>query len=153
MGFDLYGTRPRNKKGDYFRNNVWWWRALADFVLQRCEHMMKQHEMRFWGSNDGQKVGKKSAEAIAKELQRLIKNGTVKAYTKQYMKDLKAIPDTECDICHGTGIREFKEELINCNGCNGKGTVRPWQCHYPFSEANVKEFAKFCQNSGGFRIC
>ena len=34
MGFDLYGN-SKNKEGEYFRNNVWWWRRLADYV---CEY-------------------------------------------------------------------------------------------------------------------
>ena len=36
MGFDLYSTgKHKTPKGEYFRNNVWWWRRLADFV---CTH-------------------------------------------------------------------------------------------------------------------
>ena len=35
MGFDLYGNNKENSEGEYFRNNVWWWRRLADYV---CEH-------------------------------------------------------------------------------------------------------------------
>ena len=30
MGFDLYG----NSNSEYFRNNVWWWRRLADYVCE-----------------------------------------------------------------------------------------------------------------------
>lgn len=32
MGMDLYGKKPLNPVGEYFRNNVWWWRPLAVFV-------------------------------------------------------------------------------------------------------------------------
>jgi len=31
MGFDLIGVNPSNKRGEYFRNNIWWWRRLWDF--------------------------------------------------------------------------------------------------------------------------
>jgi len=34
MGFDLNGIDAKNKDGDYFRNNVWWWRGLWAF----CKH-------------------------------------------------------------------------------------------------------------------
>ena len=34
MGMDVFGNNPRNKEGEYFRNNVWWWRPLADFILE-----------------------------------------------------------------------------------------------------------------------
>jgi hypothetical protein len=152
MGFDLIAIEPKSEKYAGWRNNVWWWRELARFVIYRCEHLMKEEEMRYWQTNDGQMVSKNTAEAIAKELQRLISNGTVKAYAKQYMKDMKAVPDVKCDYCKGTGKRNDKYVKGKCNSCNGTGQVRPWICSYPFSEGNVKDFAKFCQNSGGFEI-
>ena len=32
MGFDVYGKDPDpgSGSGEYFRNNVWWWRPLRD---------------------------------------------------------------------------------------------------------------------------
>ena len=30
---------------------------------------------------------------------------------------------------------------------------KKWQADYPFDATNVKEFAKFCMQSGGFEIC
>ena len=36
MGFDLYSLgNHKTDKGEYFRNNVWWWRRLADFVVEK----------------------------------------------------------------------------------------------------------------------
>ena len=40
-----------------------------------------------------------------------------------------------------------------CNGCDGVGTTESWLAGYPFSEENVKEFAEFLMDSGGFQIC
>jgi len=37
MGFDIYGSSPKSEKGKYFRNSVWWWRPLAEFVLEHCD--------------------------------------------------------------------------------------------------------------------
>ena len=42
---------------------------------------------------------------------------------------------------------------MECNGCNGTGKKDDWAKSYPFSEENVRQFANFCANSGGFRIC
>jgi len=28
MGFDVMGINPKNKEGEYFRNNIWWWGKL-----------------------------------------------------------------------------------------------------------------------------
>ena len=35
MGMDVYGLEPRKEKGEYFRNNVWWWRPTLGL---RCSH-------------------------------------------------------------------------------------------------------------------
>ena len=39
MGMDVYGENPKNEKGEYFRNNVWWWRPLGDFVCSNYEEI------------------------------------------------------------------------------------------------------------------
>jgi hypothetical protein len=33
-----------NNPGYYFRNNVWWWRPLADYVLQLMANMFSEDE-------------------------------------------------------------------------------------------------------------
>ena len=36
MGFDLYSLgNHKNENGEYFRNNVWGWRRLAEFVCEK----------------------------------------------------------------------------------------------------------------------
>ena len=30
MGMDVYGTKPKNETGEYFRANVWYWHPLWD---------------------------------------------------------------------------------------------------------------------------
>jgi len=40
-----------------------------------------------------------------------------------------------------------------CNMCNGTGMKDDWAKSYPFDADNVRKFANFCANSGGFRIC
>lgn len=39
-----------------------------------------------------------------------------------------------------------------CNACNGVGSKRAWDSNYPFSVDNVREFAAFLIDSGGFEI-
>tara|TARA_Y100000310_G_C20529152_1_gene737568 strand:- start:705 stop:905 length:201 start_codon:yes stop_codon:yes gene_type:complete len=41
---------------------------------------------------------------------------------------------------------------VKCNGCNGTGKKDNWAKSYPFDEDNVRRFANFCANSGGFEI-
>jgi len=148
MGYDLYGTNAKSEKGDYFRNNVWWWRPLAEFVTDRCEVSSPDD----WFHNSGHKVTAEEANQISEILNGLLSHGAVATYEKEYTTRLAELPDDVCDICHGVGVRNDEVVRGTCNACLGKGTVRPWATNYPFSEENVREFAEFCEQSGGFEI-
>jgi len=39
-----------------------------------------------------------------------------------------------------------------CNCCKGTGKVESFTAHYPFDADNIRDFAKFCEESGGFEI-
>jgi hypothetical protein len=150
MGFDLYGKEPKNEKGEYFRNNVWWWRPLWNYVGEICG--LRKDQIKKGHYNDGLLIDKETAERIALMLKKEIDHGNVKKYEEQYMRALEEMPDEECDLCGGSGVRNDEVFKGTCNKCGGKGKVRPFETLYPFSEENVKEFAEFCENSGGFEI-
>jgi len=45
MGFDLYSTgNHKSQKGEYFRNNVWWWRPLWDWTYEQCQDIITQKQ-------------------------------------------------------------------------------------------------------------
>ena len=150
MGFDLSGLNPNMTRpepqlppfpertdkdwekyhdwqeencGTYFRNNVWWWRPLWNFVSSTCESILTERDIESGSYNDGHRISKTKADRIARRLFKMIRNGDVKAYESAY-----------------------KEHLDSLNKDN-------WDKSYPFSEDNVRQFANFCLNSGGFRIC
>ena len=150
MGFDLSGmnpnmTRPQPKLppftertdkqwaeynewqdencGVYFRNNVWSWRPLWHFVSSVCESILTEKDIESGSYNDGHKICKTKANKIASRLFKLIRKGDVKAYESAY--------------------RRHQDSLHKDD----------WDKSYPFSEDNVREFANFCLNSGGFTIC
>jgi len=152
MGFDIYGHKPINKKGDYFRNNVWWWRPLWDYVVGTCDDILTDSDMNAGGFNDGHLISAKKAEKIAERLKLLVKQGHTEKYRKQRNKELKALPLEICQHCKGTGKRNDKYVKGKCNGCNGTGEKKATATWYAFDVENVKEFAKFCKNSGGFKI-
>lgn len=155
MGFDLYGTSPSSKTGEYFRNNVWWWRPLADYVLDNCSDCMTEEENNgYWHTNDGFKISEVSADAIGKRLLKLIVDKHTQRYAKSYAQKLKRLPMVNCGVCKGTGkpTAIYSNKKI-CHNCNGTGKEKNFHSNYPFSTANVKEFAHFCMASGGFRIC
>jgi len=146
--------KQKNKTGEYFRNNCWWWRPLATYVLENIDLPEKQQD---WFMNNGCKVSKVSAEKIAKRIKELIDSGEAKKYEIQYKKEINALEKINCNICEGTGKRKNAPEIgagkIKCNGCNGTGKTDPWPKSYPFSVENLKEFMEFAESSGGFEIC
>jgi hypothetical protein len=34
MGMDVYGKDAVSEKGEYFRNNVWYWRPLWNYCIE-----------------------------------------------------------------------------------------------------------------------
>ena len=109
--------------GTYFRNNVWFWRPLWNFVCRSCDNILTDKDIERGNYNDGHKISKTKANRIAKKLFKLIETDQVKAYESMYKRE------------------------------QGKLSEDDWNKSYPFSEENVRGFANFCMNSGGFRIC
>jgi hypothetical protein len=157
MGMDVYG-----KSGNYFRNNVWWWRPLASMVqalgpasvVDRCKH---------WHSNDGDGLGDKDSKFLAKALRKSIEDGSAQRWLDTYKAHIDSIPMETCDLCSGTGIRpkdtnwdpesDWAKECGGCNGCHGEGKKKNFACNYPASMENFEEFIKFLEESEGFQIC
>ena len=54
----------------------------------------------------------------------------------------------------GTGEISFKwaNEMKGCNMCHGIGKVKPFEANYKIKAEYIREFAKFCDKSGGFQI-
>ena len=151
MGFDLNGQEPKTKNGEYFRNNVWWWRPLWIYI----QHLkLVNNEQAEQGSyNNGYVIRKDQALKIGARLKHEVSQGNTQKYADGYKAELDAMPKEKCELCHGTGTRNDKVVQGKCNGCNGEGVKDPWAKSYPFSVENVEEFATFCIESGGFDIC
>ena len=165
MGMDVYGS-----SGNYFRNSVWSWKPLADYIqyvapeiASHCDH---------WHSNDGDGLNKEDSLALAGILQSEIDSGRCRKYQLAYDERLAALPDEICALCEGTGIRSDKVgveygqntkvlssdhptrpgQMGWCNGCDGTGTKRPFDTYYPFEVENVQEFVEFLRGCDGFEI-
>ena len=143
MGFDLSGKNPmihteepknmsdfdaRNKwyednPGVYFRNNVWWWRPLWGYISQVCADILTDNDLQHGSFNDNHFISKAKCQKISRRLDKLIKDGDVAAYEKEYEK------------CRAD--KENKDK---------------WSKNYPFSEDNVQRFAVFTKECGGFYI-
>jgi hypothetical protein len=139
--------------GVYFRNNVWWWRPLWDYVVEVCEDVMTASEAEAGYSNSHLEI---SAESVDKMLSKLVPEmafGNHITYGDEYKAKLDALALIDCDLCNATGIRDDAHVQGECNGCAGEGKRKSWDTHYPFSHKNVESFVNFLSESGGIRIC
>jgi len=161
MGMDVYGKAPKSERGEYFRNNVWWWRPLWDYVEEVAPELVANVSGH---TNDGDGLDAEGAETLSKILMIRLSDGSVEAYEKARNVYLESLPNDPCDFCNGMGIVQVKEGWPDyvegeitfrdpCNSCQGTKEKPHWEKHYPFSAENVKEFAEFLAESGGFSIC
>ena len=164
MGMDVYGKNPSTDAGGYFRNNIWWWRPLADYLTTTYPDLTAS--CTYWHSNDGDGLDADGAAALADALRVDLENGNAARYAEQYNEMLAGLPMSECDLCAGTGVRtdaigkqygyDQPHDPVTgrggCNGCQGQGKVEHWEAHYPFDVENVQAFTDFVAASGGFEI-
>ena len=192
MGFDLRGLNPKEAKykfpsndlyekdkdkffeelekyqsqrGTYFRNNVWWWRPLAKYVIEHTKVVSKE-DQKCWAYNDHHIVQEDEALQIAKQLRHLIKTGHAKKFEQEWETNRKKIEvynekvEKELD----EHVKEVKKKMRNDSLVPRdfpKKDLDKWERiykkrnhddSYPFSVENVEEFAEFCEHSGGFSI-
>lgn len=172
MGMDVYGKNPTAEHGEYFRNNVWFWRPLWSYVCGEFAEMTgSDPDSGFY--NDGYGLDADGATRLGHAILDAVESGRVEEYRLNYMAELAKLPRTDCPHCEATGIRSdaigveagmpekaLKPEVASvvgrdigwCNGCDGIGTQEHFAHNYPFEVENVKVFAEFCIASGGFEI-
>ena len=156
-------------KGVYFRNNVWWWRRLAEYVLKHTKCVDEQ-DFDKWHENGGHEVDAETAEQIANQLEHLIKTGHTQKYEEEIKAEIKKAEEHNSKV--EQMLSELRLEVAKIVGEDKVETLAPrdypeplnkkwWEitnqtnysANYPFSIDNVKEFIEFARNSGGFRIC
>ena len=145
MGFDVYGKKPSNETGKYFRNNCWYWRPLWNYVETVCPKIAAKVE--YPQSNDGSGLDEEDAFQLYWELQQSIQNGTLVEYEKAYKEYIEQLPDEKCSCVGDDNIAKNE-----CFACKGTGMTQNFDKHYPFDSDNVREFAEFVKYSGGFEI-
>ena len=156
--------------GVYFRNNVWFWRPLWNYVYDTTD-VLTDEDNRLCHENSCHPFGADKAVRIGLALLDNIKDAEAKE--AEYIKDSKPrrkfnkLCDKAAD-CLYDEVVDKSDGLITCPGdmkihdpANYKrwstlshfgGGIQFGETSYPFSAANVKEFANFCLNSGGFEI-
>jgi len=109
-------------RGIYFRNNCWWWRPLWNYCYLIADDIISEEIFNSGHSNSGSGLDDKDARLLGNRLLQQIREGKTIEYQAEYQQYLDDLPDNDFDK------------------------------HYPFDIDNVKEFAEFCIESGGFEI-
>lgn len=155
--FEIEQKFHKDNPGVYFRNNVWWWRPLWNYVCEVCEGVMSEKNIEAGFSNSGYEISEATVSHMVEKLVVEIALDNHKKYEESYKKEIKNLPKEDCTVCDATGKRKNPPEIgagdMKCNGCNGTGKRDPWAASYPFSAENVEEFINFLSESGGIQIC
>lgn len=171
MGMDVYGKNATAEVGNYFRRSVWGWRPLWEYCVDTFEIAGKVKDGQ---TNSGYGLNAKDSVKLAEQMRQAISNGSAQDYIDERNARLAELERPTCEYCAGTGIRtdevgtqmgmperELSPEMASltgrthgfCNGCSGEGKKDAWETNYHLDIDDIKEFAEFLENSGGFEIC
>ena len=164
--FELQDEFRENNPGEYFRNNVWSWRPLWNYVCEQCQDFLSVEDMSGGSQNSGHKISKTKSIKISKRLYKLESNGILDetereislmiAKARAYNEELKEQMDVvskECKEKHGKHLFPANYPEPYHTKWKTLQSQHDWDGDYPFDKENVIEFAKFCKESGGFSIC
>jgi hypothetical protein len=161
MGMDVYGRKPKNETGEYFRRNVWGWHPLWEYCCEANPEITSKVENGH--SNDGDGLNGSDTFKLAKSLKANLASGAAAQYIKERQEFLNSLPLENCKHCETTGKRTWKAgegpndtqttQVRTCNGCNGEGKVKSFATNYHLDLEDIQEFHDFLMSSGGFSIC
>ena len=137
--------------GYYFRNNCWWWRPLWNYCRTIAPDLIDDELFDSGHSNSGAGLDDKGAKELGQRLLSEINKGHTIQYQASYQQYLDDIPDDDCSRCNGNN--RGNDKMKDCKWCKGTGKTPNLNKSYPFDIDNVREFAEFCLQSGGFEIC
>lgn len=167
------GKNPTSEVGHYFRNNWWYWRPLWDYVATVGHELISDELYEGGGVNDGAGLDGDSSRKLGLMLIEKINQGHTHQHKLDYDKKIADLPRESCDLCDGTGIRADAVGIEHgmptqkldpaiaaivgrthgtCNKCSGEGTTESFLSWYHFDVENVRDFANFLLDCGGFEM-
>ena len=152
--------------GVYFRNNCWWWRPLADFMITHCDWLTTEQKERLH-DNSGFEFSHHEAGTIADTLTKKVDDGTAKDREEENKREMKIAEEWN------KGINKQQDALGKiAKKRTGNANIVPYdyptdlkkkwddlqksedrRARYPFKEINVKRFIYFLRECGGFQVC
>lgn len=128
--FEAMDTFEQQNPGFYFRNNVWWWRPLWNYVCTVCDPVMTEYQKERGEYNDGYEFDAELTAKMVELLDESIANNQHHLYEKEHLAEQE----------------KGKQE-------EEKTGEKAWICSYPFDPENVENFTNFLRYSGGFQVC
>lgn len=151
--WDAQDKHQHETPGIYFRNNVWWWRPLWQYIIDISGNLLTPTQRHGGFENSCVEIPEHITRAISRRLSHEISSGNHKKYEREYRKSISELPLEDCEHCETTGQRDWGEGQKDCNACDGKGQRESWEASYPFDVENVENFRIFLEQSGGIQIC
>ena len=165
--WELQTEWENNNPGNYFRNNVWWWRPLWTFTCDHCADFLTEDDMNGGCYNDSYIITEDKAVAIAERLYEALKEPETQEYLDNHMKAMEKAKK------HNEMIEQEKKALdeiaVAITGDKNVAPIdypkdlkkkfdelmkkRDWASSYPINRENIENFARFAEQSGGFSIC
>tara|TARA_B100000963_G_scaffold265735_1_gene233959 strand:- start:4900 stop:5505 length:606 start_codon:yes stop_codon:yes gene_type:complete len=162
--YNAYEEWELENPGVYFRNNVWWWRPLWHYVCIACHGILSGKDIANGQFNGGHRISKTKSLRIAAKLRARIKSGDVVDYYDRHQKEYNEAKEhnKKIQILIDTLHERVKEQYGDIvprdypephkTDWDNLQAQKKWEASYPFDINNVKEFAEFCEQSGGFEI-
>lgn len=115
MGFDIVGHSPASLKGEYFRNNVWWWRPLQTLIALKCRDILSPADLQGLNFNDGYLIEGDKATQIAARLVAIALNQS--DLDEAYDEVMAILPPGYYEKCWSReNILDFAEFAQNSGG-------------------------------------
>jgi len=136
--------------GIYFRNNCWWWRPLWHYCCVVGEDLIDEKTAIGCSYNDGNGLNDTDSMKLGILLLTKVEDGHTEHWKNERDLYLESLPDDNCGRCNNNNRGNDKKK--ECKSCDGKGTTENFEKHYPFEVENVRNFANFLLDSGGFEV-
>jgi hypothetical protein len=123
--------------------------------------------------NDGDGLNADDAYSLGLALYDDVASGVTARYVAERNIELSNLPEVNCEYCDATGIRSdavgvdmgmptreldpVRAAVLGrthgwCNGCDGRGKNEDFATNYSLEVEDVREFANFLVECGGFEI-
>lgn len=153
--------------GEYFRNNVWNWRPLANFIIELNKDWLSDEQRENLHNNSGYEFNNHQAQEIKNSLVEALNNGLIKKTETLWLEQSKISKKWNDRIIklkkllHKKAVKETSNTDIVPNAYPPELQLKwdklseqfDYTPSYPVSESNVKDFVKFLDECGGFKIC